>query len=75
MLALTFVLAVGATLLAGLLPAWRACRVTPAVQLKVQLTSDLPPHPLHAEPPPHRPRPSVLEMALTCAIVSQCRST
>ncbi|MEI7036409.1 ABC transporter permease [Fulvimonas yonginensis] len=34
MLAVTFLLAVGATLLAGLLPAWRACQVTPALQLK-----------------------------------------
>ncbi|KRE88600.1 ABC transporter ATP-binding protein [Frateuria sp. Soil773] len=34
MLATTFLLAVGATLLAGLLPAWRACQVTPALQLK-----------------------------------------
>ncbi|KGI78589.1 ABC transporter permease [Oleiagrimonas soli] len=34
MLAGTFLLAVGATLLAGLLPAWRACLVTPALQLK-----------------------------------------
>jgi putative ABC transport system permease protein len=34
MLAATFLLAVGATLLAGLLPAWRACQVTPALQLK-----------------------------------------
>jgi putative ABC transport system permease protein len=30
----TFVLAVGATLLAGLVPAWRACDVSPASQLK-----------------------------------------
>ncbi|HXD37659.1 MAG TPA: FtsX-like permease family protein [Rhodanobacter sp.] len=30
----TFALAVAASLLAGLLPAWRACRVTPALQLK-----------------------------------------
>jgi putative ABC transport system permease protein len=30
----TFVLAIGATLLAGLLPAWRACEVSPASQLK-----------------------------------------
>jgi putative ABC transport system permease protein len=36
MLALTFVLAVVASLLAGLLPAWRACQVTPALQLKSQ---------------------------------------
>ncbi len=36
MLAGTFVLAVGASLLAGLLPAWRACRITPALQLKSQ---------------------------------------
>jgi putative ABC transport system permease protein len=34
MLALTFLLAVGASLIAGLLPAWRACQVTPALQLK-----------------------------------------
>ena len=33
-LVITFVLAVGATLLAGLLPAWRACEVSPASQLK-----------------------------------------
>jgi putative ABC transport system permease protein len=30
----TFVLAVVASLLAGLLPAWRACRIPPALQLK-----------------------------------------
>jgi putative ABC transport system permease protein len=36
MLALTFVLSVGAALLAGLLPTWRACQVTPAIQLKSQ---------------------------------------
>ncbi|MDE2496383.1 MAG: ABC transporter permease [Xanthomonadaceae bacterium] len=34
MLLVTFALAIGATLVAGLLPAWRACRVTPALQLK-----------------------------------------
>jgi putative ABC transport system permease protein len=34
MLLTTFALAVGASLLAGLLPAWRACQVTPALQLK-----------------------------------------
>ncbi|WP_266156677.1 ABC transporter permease [Dyella silvatica] len=34
MLLITFLLAVGATLLAGLLPAWRACQITPALQLK-----------------------------------------
>lgn len=34
MLALTFVLAIVASLLAGLLPAWRGCQVTPAIQLK-----------------------------------------
>ena len=34
MLVTTFLLAVGATLVAGLLPAWRACQVTPALQLK-----------------------------------------
>jgi len=32
----TVVLAVGASVLAGLLPTWRACQVTPAVQLKSQ---------------------------------------
>ena len=34
MLLLTFVLAVAASLLAGVLPAWRAMRITPAIQLK-----------------------------------------
>ncbi|GAB3031402.1 ABC transporter permease [Oleiagrimonas citrea] len=34
MLLVTFVLAIGASLLAGVLPASRACRVTPALQLK-----------------------------------------
>ncbi|WEF32473.1 ABC transporter permease [Pseudoduganella chitinolytica] len=36
MLAVTFLLAVAAALLAGLLPTWRACQVTPALQLKSQ---------------------------------------
>ena len=36
MLAATFVVAVGASLIAGLLPAWRACQVAPAIQLKSQ---------------------------------------
>jgi putative ABC transport system permease protein len=36
MLLITFLLAVGSSLLAGLLPAWRACQVTPALQLKSQ---------------------------------------
>ncbi|RDS83176.1 ABC transporter permease [Dyella psychrodurans] len=36
MLLETFALAVVASLLAGLLPAWRACNVTPALQLKTQ---------------------------------------
>ena len=36
MLAFTFVLSVAAAMLAGLLPTWRACQVTPAVQLKSQ---------------------------------------
>jgi len=36
MLLLTFALAIGASLLAGLLPAWRAMRVPPALQLKSQ---------------------------------------
>ena len=34
MLLATFLLAVGASLLAGLLPAWRACQIAPALQLK-----------------------------------------
>ena len=34
MLLITFLLAVGASLLAGLLPAWRACQIAPALQLK-----------------------------------------
>jgi putative ABC transport system permease protein len=36
MLAFTFVLSVAAAMLAGLLPTWRACQVTPAMQLKSQ---------------------------------------
>lgn len=36
MLILTFVLSVLAALIAGLLPTWRACQVTPAIQLKSQ---------------------------------------
>jgi len=36
MLGLTFVLAIAAALLAGLLPTWRATKVTPALQLKSQ---------------------------------------
>ncbi|NRR32140.1 ABC transporter permease [Oxalobacteraceae bacterium] len=36
MLAATFVMAIAAALLAGLLPTWRACQVTPAMQLKSQ---------------------------------------
>lgn len=36
MLAFTFVLSVAAAVLAGLLPTWRACQVTPAMQLKSQ---------------------------------------
>ncbi|MFT4197127.1 MAG: ABC transporter permease [Pseudoxanthomonas sp.] len=36
MLGLTFVLALLASLLAGLLPAWRAMQIAPAVQLKTQ---------------------------------------
>jgi putative ABC transport system permease protein len=36
MLAVTFALAVGASLMAGLLPTWRACKVQPAIQLKSQ---------------------------------------
>ena len=36
MLGFTFVLALAAAMLAGLLPTWRACQVTPAIQLKSQ---------------------------------------
>ncbi len=36
MLLTTFLLAILASLLAGLLPAWRACEVAPAIQLKSQ---------------------------------------
>ena len=36
MLLTTFVLAIAASVLAGLVPAWHACQVTPAVQLKSQ---------------------------------------
>ena len=34
MLGATFALAIAASLIAGLLPAWRGCQVTPAIQLK-----------------------------------------
>ncbi len=36
MLALTLALSIVASVLAGLLPTWRACQVTPALQLKTQ---------------------------------------
>jgi putative ABC transport system permease protein len=36
MLLLTLVMAIGSAVLAGLLPTWRACQVTPAMQLKSQ---------------------------------------
>jgi putative ABC transport system permease protein len=36
MLLTTFLVAVGTSLLAGLLPAWRACQIAPALQLKSQ---------------------------------------
>jgi putative ABC transport system permease protein len=36
MLALSFGLALAASLLAGVLPAWRASRIAPAMQLKSQ---------------------------------------
>jgi putative ABC transport system permease protein len=36
MLATTLLLALVASLIAGLLPTWRACQVTPALQLKSQ---------------------------------------
>jgi putative ABC transport system permease protein len=35
MLLTTFLLALGTSLLAGLLPAWRACQIAPALQLKM----------------------------------------
>jgi putative ABC transport system permease protein len=36
MLAVTFTVAVAASVVAGLLPTWRACQVAPALQLKSQ---------------------------------------
>lgn len=36
MLAVTFLMSVAASIAAGLLPTWRACQVTPALQLKSQ---------------------------------------
>jgi putative ABC transport system permease protein len=36
MLGITFLLSVSASVLAGLLPTWSACQVTPALQLKSQ---------------------------------------
>jgi putative ABC transport system permease protein len=36
MLLVTFVISVAASMLAGLLPAWRACRIAPALHLKAQ---------------------------------------
>jgi putative ABC transport system permease protein len=36
MLAVTFMMALFAAIIAGLLPTWRACQVTPALQLKSQ---------------------------------------
>lgn len=36
MLAVTFLMSVSAAVLAGILPTWRACQVTPAIQLKLQ---------------------------------------
>jgi putative ABC transport system permease protein len=36
MLGVTFIMSVSAAILAGLLPTWRACQVTPALQLKSQ---------------------------------------
>jgi putative ABC transport system permease protein len=36
MLALTVLLAIAGSVLAGMLPAWRASRVAPALQLKAQ---------------------------------------
>jgi putative ABC transport system permease protein len=36
MLGLTFLMSVSAAILAGILPTWRACQITPAIQLKSQ---------------------------------------
>jgi putative ABC transport system permease protein len=36
MLGLTVLMSVSAAILAGILPTWRACQVTPAMQLKSQ---------------------------------------
>jgi putative ABC transport system permease protein len=36
MMGTTFLMAVASAVLAGLLPTWRACQVTPALQLKSQ---------------------------------------
>jgi putative ABC transport system permease protein len=36
MLVLTLLLSIAAAIVAGLLPTWRACQVTPALQLKSQ---------------------------------------
>jgi putative ABC transport system permease protein len=36
MLAATFAIAIVASVLAGLVPAWQACQVAPAIQLKSQ---------------------------------------
>ena len=36
MLLATFILAIVSSLIAGVLPAWRAMQVTPAIQLKTQ---------------------------------------
>lgn len=36
MIGITLIVAIGATLLAGLIPTWRACQVAPALQLKSQ---------------------------------------
>src|SRR3546814_17008446 len=40
MLLTTFLLAVGASLLAGLIPAWKAMQVTPAILLKSQRSDE-----------------------------------
>ena len=36
MVAVTLLVAIGATLIAGLIPTWRACQIAPALQLKSQ---------------------------------------
>jgi hypothetical protein len=76
MLATTFALALVASLLAGMLPAWRAGRITPAIQLKSAMTTPNGEPPWTSAPssPPcaaHKTAAAliVLEIALSCAII------